>query len=74
MYLPSYSPQVNPIEQLFSKMKSDLNVIRPRAISRETLIQNLISVIDNLIYSNFDNYYRSLWVEINEYINNIIDE
>ena len=48
MYLPAYSPDLNPIENIFSCIKQRLDCIRPRATTIAQLKQNVIEVIENL--------------------------
>ena len=42
-YLPSYSPDFNPIENFFSAIKSRLHQIKPKAITRTALKENVVN-------------------------------
>jgi transposase len=44
MFLPAYSPDLNPIEQVFAKLKALLRKAEPR--SRETLWRTIGSTLD----------------------------
>ncbi|KAF7690794.1 hypothetical protein CDIK_2628 [Cucumispora dikerogammari] len=46
MFLPAYSPDLNPIENVFDTIKSRLNALRPRANTREQLKDNIERVIN----------------------------
>ncbi len=67
IYLPAYSPDLNPIENVFSCIKNRLNMIRPRAITRDELKENIRTVVESL--DNLIEYFRSFWSRVNE-INN----
>ena len=41
VFLPPYSPDLNPIENVFGEIKSKLNKIRPRANDKKGLIKNI---------------------------------
>jgi len=66
-FLPPYSPDLNPIENVFASIKSRLDSIRPRSLNREILKINMQTVITQL--GNFNEYYRKFW-EIIHSINN----
>jgi len=55
--LPTYSPDLNPIENTFACIKYRLDLIRPRAETREELKNNIKNVIQSI--GSFDEYYRS---------------
>jgi len=67
LYLPPYSPDLNPVENVIACIKARLNSIRPRATNRESLQNNIENVIGQL--GNFNEYYRHFW-EIVHSINN----
>lgn len=67
VFLPPYSPDLNPIENVFSTIKSKLNTIRPRAQVREILKTNIMHVISEL--GNFVNYYGHFWDLVHSIIN-----
>ena len=73
VHLPPYSPDLNPIENFFSCVKSKLNAIRPRASSKEHLIENIRNLMSTLADENLDPYYRSFWERINEVNNRIVE-
>ncbi|KAG0442363.1 hypothetical protein DMUE_0326 [Dictyocoela muelleri] len=56
IFLPPYSPDLNPIENVFSSIKMRLGCIRPRPISREQLKENIVMIIKN--FDNCLNYYN----------------
>ena len=55
-YLPAYSPDLNPIENLFGCIKQRLDGIRPRALSSLQLKANIPMVIE--VLREFTNYYH----------------
>lgn len=58
-FLPPYSPQLNPIEEVFSSIKSRYKNIIPRAINESQLKENIVSIITNLNL-NFLNFYDNM--------------
>ena len=54
LYLPSYSPDLNPIEQLFAKLKARLRQAAAR--SREALWAAIASLLDTLTPAECRNY------------------
>jgi len=54
MLLPSYSPDLNPIEQLFAKLKAIIRALAPR--SREALFQAIGHAIDQVSAAECANY------------------
>lgn len=48
LYLPAYSPDLNPIENVFSIIKARLDRIRPRALTKNGLLMNIEGVMDEL--------------------------
>ena len=67
MYLPAYSPELNPIEKVFSCIEQRLDRIRPRATTIAQLKQNVTEVMENL--GSFTEYYRHFWQKMNEIVN-----
>jgi len=63
LFLPPYSPDLNPIENVFSIIKARLNKHRPRAQDREAMKSNIDCVIAAL--GNFSEYYRGFWELVN---------
>lgn len=64
VYLPPYSPDLNPIENFFSMVKSRYSAIRPRAVTREVLKINVGNVLENLNGEDvqfFENLIRKMW-------------
>ena len=53
-FLPSFSPDLNPIEQLFAKLKAMLRAMAPR--SREALFEAIGSAIQQVTPSECANY------------------
>jgi transposase len=53
-YLPPYSPDLNPIEQTFSKIKAGLRKVAAR--SRETLWNAIGHILDTITPSECRNY------------------
>lgn len=54
LYLPSYSPDLNPIEQLFAKLKTLIRGLAPR--TREALLRAIGSIIDQISPIECANY------------------
>lgn len=54
MFLPSYSPDLNPIEQLFAKLKAVIRGIAPR--TREALIQAVGYALNQVTPAECVNY------------------
>jgi len=54
IHLPAYSPDENPIEQFFAKLKSHLRRIAPR--TREALWQAIANIIDRCPPAECRNY------------------
>ncbi len=53
-FLPAYSPDLNPIEQLFAKLKALIRGLAPR--SREALLSTIGAVIDQVSATECANY------------------
>lgn len=54
MFLPSYSPDLNPIEQLFAKLKALIRALAPR--SREALLRAINYGLDHVSPAECANY------------------
>lgn len=54
LYLPSYSPDLNPIEQLFAKLKTLIRGLAPR--TREALLRAIGGIIDQISPVECANY------------------
>lgn len=54
MFLPSYSPDLNPIEQLFAKLKALIRALAPR--SREALFKAIGCALDQVSPAECANY------------------
>ncbi len=54
LYLPSYSPDLNPIEQVFAKLKALLR--KAAARSRDTLCATIATVLDAITPAECRNY------------------
>jgi transposase len=62
-YLPPYTPQLNPIEEVFSTIKNRLHKTRPMGRTSAELIANITNVINNINGDNeinFDSYYEHM--------------
>ncbi|KAG0433136.1 Transposable element Tc1 transposase, partial [Dictyocoela muelleri] len=59
-YLPPYCPQLNPIEEVFSLIKSKYHAIKPRAISKLTMIINIASAFDSIKLADLTRYYEHM--------------
>lgn len=57
MYLPPYSPDLNPIEQLFAKTKALLR--KARARTRDNLWATIGQLIDHFTPAECENYIRN---------------
>lgn len=58
LYLPPYSPDLNPIEQLFAKLKAFLRKAAERTIPG--LWNKIGQLLDNLSSSECANYFRNV--------------
>jgi transposase len=56
LFLPPYSPDLNPIEMIFAKLKQLLRSLACR--TRETLWQRMQSVLDQITASDASNCFR----------------
>jgi transposase len=56
LYLPPYSPDFNPIEMVFAKLKQILRSLACR--TREALWQTMQSVLDRITASDAANCFR----------------
>lgn len=73
VYLPSYSPQFNPIENVFSVLKSKVSSFRPKAHNRNTLLNYVEKSIEEFNTNEpqfFINFYRKMWDNAYEALNN----
>jgi transposase len=57
LYLPPYSPDFNPIEQLFAKLKALLRKAAERSV--EALCNRIADLLDALTSSECANYVRN---------------
>ena len=55
LFLPKYSPDLNPIEQLFAKLKHHLRRDQPR--SRDTICAALAVALDTVTARECSNYF-----------------
>jgi transposase len=53
-YLPAYSPDLNPIEQIFAKLKAALRKAAARTF--DTLIEAIADALDSLTSEECANY------------------
>jgi transposase len=56
MFLPPYSPDLNPIELAWSKMKSILRKHKPR--SMDELVSTMKAALDSLTLADISNWYK----------------
>jgi transposase len=56
MYLPPYSPDLNPIEMIFSKSKQQLRTLKNR--TQDALWQSMQAVLDKVTSSDATNCFR----------------
>lgn len=56
MFLPPYSPDLNPIELIFAKIKQALRSLATR--TRETLWRSMQSVLDLVTSSDAQNCFK----------------
>ena len=56
-YLPPYSPDLNPIEQSFAKLKAHLRKAKQRTIP--TLYDQIGAALDTFALTEFPNYFRN---------------
>ena len=61
VFLPKYSPDLNPIEQLFGKLKHRLRRDQPR--SREAVCQVLAAALDTVTATECSNYFANAGYE-----------
>lgn len=57
IFLPKYSPDMNPIEQVFAKLKHFLRKTAPRTI--ETVCAAIAQLLDNITAEECANYLRN---------------
>lgn len=60
LFLPPYSPQLNPIEQVFSQVKSQYRAYRPRPTTNGELEAILLDISLNLREYSMLEYYRNM--------------
>ena len=62
-YLPSYSPALNPIEEVFSSLKAHYYQIRPRPQRSRDVFDNVRTVIEEMNSDgnlNLNNFYINM--------------
>ncbi len=57
LFLPKYSPDLNPIEQVFSKLKHSLR--KAVARTKETVCQTIGELLDGFSAEECSNYFRN---------------
>ena len=60
LYLPPYSPDLNPIEEAFSKVKRLLRVVGAR--TKEALVEAISKALDAVGASDARGFHHSLWL------------
>ena len=73
VYLPPYSPDLNPIENFFPVVKSKMDSVRPRSRSKEELKENPRTIMNALFQNHLAQYYRSFWERVNQINNRMIE-
>jgi transposase len=63
LFLPPYSPDLNPIEKAFSKLKSLLRKVQKRTVPE--LQEYLRTALDGLLSTECQNYFRSCGYKCN---------
>jgi transposase len=63
-FLPPYSPQLNPIEQVFSSIKNQYRAIRPRPTTQEEMKSMIEGILARLQHQTMLAYYRDMreWI------------
>ena len=56
-YLPAYSPDLNPIEKMWSKIKSILRKFKAR--TKDTLIHAIAKALENVTASDVKGWFES---------------
>jgi transposase len=59
-FLPPYSPQLNPIEQVFATVKERYRRCSPRPLNQEQMLTSIKQVIAGLRHSNLEGYFREM--------------
>jgi transposase len=64
-HMPPYSPQLNPIEEFFSSLKSRYSSIIPKPKDGKSIINNINALIHDIQNQNNSGIYRNLrtWIE-----------
>jgi len=57
LFLPPYSPDLNPIEQAFAKLKAHLRKAAPRAI--EAMTESLAAILESFTPKECANYLKN---------------
>jgi transposase len=63
LYLPPYSPDLNPIENVFSKVKQFIKTYQPKTIDRLKFIIKL--AFENVSQNNYISYFRHAFFCLN---------
>ena len=64
LYLPPYSPDLNPIEQAFAKLKADLRKASARTV--DELWQTIADLLDRFPPEECANYFRNSGYGLNQ--------
>lgn len=72
-YLPVYSPQLNPIEEVFSTIKARYRALRPRPSSEDEIRQAIISVLNDLVAYDFTNFFGNMRRYLQMVIGRVVD-
>jgi transposase len=60
VYLPPYTPQLNPNENVFSAIKNKYHMVKPRPKNNEEMRNMLITILDSFISADFEGYYKNM--------------
>ena len=60
LFLPPYSPQLNPIEEFFSMFKSKQKSIRPRPRDDDELLKTVENAMQSVMNHDLSAFYRHM--------------
>lgn len=65
LYLPPYSPQLNPIEEVFSMVKARYRIIKPRPATLDEMMRNIEEILISLTNYDMTNFFLHSreWIE-----------
>lgn len=71
MFLPTYSPELNPIENFFGYIKSKIKARRPIPKTKQELKNVIVEELELNIDKELGNYYEKMWRLVYSIINNL---